>query len=411
MSYSRPKELRVVMLYAQDRRGLGHINRTLVVARHLLAADPNLIAYIATKSAIMSHFTLPERCDYLKLPTRLTPRTFTRTDEDEEASLKHFRALRSQLLRDAALSLEPDLVLVDHEPLGISGEFRDGLYALKAHRPETKFVFGLRDIMDDETRIRTQWREMGVYDALENLYDGIAVYGSRKLYDLAEAYALPPRVAAKLHYCGYVVRDVAAADPAELRRQFGLPPDGRLLLATVGSGYDGLPVLEATAQALEQLHSEFSNLTALLITGPLMHAEEQAALRARANGRCRVVPAADTFQLMSLADAIVGMGGYNTVCGALAAARPLVIVPLATHKIEQKIRAELLAARGVARCVLPQALNAATLSNALRWALRCDREAHARCVRELFPSFDGAARLAAYVAPWLGAAQVAGERR
>src|SRR5437667_7234627 len=114
---------RTVLLYAQDHRGLGHITRTLTIARHLLAADPNLVAYIATKSPITSNFTLPERCDYIKLPTRLT--AGTQTVEEQEAARQRFRGIRGRLLRDAAQGLAPDLVLVDHEPLGAAGEFRD----------------------------------------------------------------------------------------------------------------------------------------------------------------------------------------------------------------------------------------------------------------------------------------------
>ena len=138
---------RTVLLYAQDSKGMGHITRTLTIARHLLAAHPNAIAYITTESPITGDFALPERCDYVKLP-----------------AAPGLRALRTQLLHDTALGLAPDLVLVDHEPLGHKGEFSDGLRALKARCPTTRFVFGLRDIMDDTRRIRAQWRELGVYD-------------------------------------------------------------------------------------------------------------------------------------------------------------------------------------------------------------------------------------------------------
>src|SRR6266853_503362 len=131
------------------------------------------------------------RCDCIKLPTRLIPQTLQQTAEEEAAAITHFRQIRSHILREAALGLSPDLVLVDHEPLGSKGEFREGLYALKAQCPGTKFVFGLRDIMDDVGRIQGQWRELGVYDALEHLYDGIAVYGSPALYDVADAYDIP----------------------------------------------------------------------------------------------------------------------------------------------------------------------------------------------------------------------------
>jgi predicted glycosyltransferase len=392
---------RTVLLYAQDNRGLGHINRTLTIARHILAAHPILVAYIVTKSPIAGGFTLHERCDYIKLPTRLTPRAIPQTEDEEEEARRHFRALRSQILQDAAQGLSPDLVLVDHEPLGSKGEFREGLYALKAACPATRFVFGMRDIMDDADRVRTAWQELGVYAAFENLYDGIAVYGSRELYDVAEAYAIPASVRAKLHYCGYIVRDLPAVDRALLRRKYGLPRSGPLILAAVGSGSDGYPVLAAARAAVRLLQARFTDLSMILVAGPFMSAHERATLEAGATSTCRVSAEADTFQLMAAADAIVSMGGYNSVCEALACARPLVIVPRVTHKIEQKIRAEVLAAHGLARWIHPKELSGTSLAAALEWALHRDRRAYARAVREIIPSFDGAARLTAYLSRWL----------
>src|SRR6266545_2321496 len=308
MTGYRSMQFRTLLLYAQDARGLGHITRTLNIARHVLAAQPDAVAFIATRSNFAHHSTLPERCDYIKLPSRQTPKTVERTPEDDEASKAHFRQLRGQILLDAALGLAPDLVLVDHEPLGASGEFARGLWALKEQCPDTRFVFGLRDIMDDVERIRAEWRQYGVYEALEHLYDGIAVYGSPRLLDVAEAYAIPEHVRRKLHYCGYIVRDPPTVDPCEVRGRHGVPENV-----------------------------------------PFVLPEEQAALQARATATCRVVSYADNFQLMTAADAIVSMGGYNSVCEALVAARPLVIVPRATHKVEQRIRAETLAAHGLAR--------------------------------------------------------------
>ena len=403
MTTSKPAQSRTILLYAQDNRGLGHITRTLTIARHLLAASPNYVAYIATKSPISSLFALPPRCDYIKLPTRLTPSSISQTAEEAEAAKQRFRDIRGQILRDAALGLAPDLVLVDHEPLGSAGEFRDGLYALKARSPATRFVFGLRDIMDDAGHIRALWRELGVYEAFENLYDGIAVYGSPKLYEVSEAYAIPQSVQPKLHYCGYIVRDLPNPDGALVRQQQGLPPTGPLVVATVGGGSDGYPVLEAARSAVERLQEKFPDLLAIMVTGPFMPAEQKARLQSRATATVRVLSHADNLPLMAAADAIVGMGGYNSVCEAIAVGRPLVIVPRATHKIEQQIRAEALAAHGLARWIHPKELNGHSLAEALEWALRCDRQSHARRVREIIPSFDGAAHLTAYLSRWLGA--------
>src|SRR5947208_1933820 len=187
-----------------------------------------------------------------------------------------------------------------------------------------------------------------------------------------------------------------------LRQELGLPTQGPLIVATVGSGSDGYPVLEAAQGAVERLRAEVPELHAVMVTGPFMPAEQQAVLQARATTTCRVMSQADNFQLMAAADAVVTMGGYNSVCEALAVARPLVIVPRATHKVEQQIRAETLAARGLARWVHPRDVAGPRLLEALRWAVRCDRRAHAERVREVIPSFDGAARLVSYLAGWLG---------
>lgn len=402
MTTYRSKQVRTVLLYAQDTRGLGHITRTLAITRHVLDAYPDVVAYIATRSHFAHSYTLPERCDYIKLPSRQTPWHIERPPEDDQESKEHFRRLRGIVLRDVALGLAPDLVLVDHEPLGTNAEFKAGLWALKEESPHTRFVFGLRDIMDDPERIRAEWREMGVYEALEGLFDGIAVYGSPSLFDPVKAYGIPASVRHKLHYCGYVVRDPPEVDRAAVRRQYGLPEDGQLVLATVGSGYDGYPVLDVALSAVERVQATRPGLHAILVTGPFMPPQLQAALQARANDVCRVVTTADTFQLMAAADAIVSMGGYNSVCEGLSVGRPLVIVPRATHKVEQKMRAELLADQGLAKCVLPKALTPESVEGALDWALAVDPELHTRRVRAVLPAFDGAARLTGYLSLWLG---------
>src|ERR1051325_3922596 len=212
-----PIHVRTLLLYAQDDRGLGHVNRTLIILRSVLARYPNCINYIATKSPLAG-FTLPERCDFIKRPNLLPPPPGATpwTEEQEDEAKRHFREMRAHVLRETVLGLEPDLVLVDHEPLGSKGEFRQALFALKAERPNTRFVCGLRDIQDDASRIRALWQEVGVYETLEKVYDGIAVYGSSQLYDVAEAYAIPASIQSKLFYCGYVVREPPGVVLAEL---------------------------------------------------------------------------------------------------------------------------------------------------------------------------------------------------
>ena len=389
--------MQTLLLYAQDSKGLGHITRATTIARHVLAANPRCIAYIVTESPAIQEFTFPDRCDFIKLPKRQTPNGPEETPEELEASKDYFRDIRSAILKETALSLAPDLVLVDHVPLGYRGEFREGLLALRAERPRTKFVLGLRDIMDAPSFTRAQWQGHGEYDALESLYDGILVYGQRDLFDVAVAYGIPPAARAKMEYVGYLVREPVPADREAERRALGIPSDAPLVVATVGSGVDGFPVLRATLAAVRALQRDRPDLHAFLVTGPFMPRPEQESLRGDADSLVRVVPRADNLRLMACADAVVSMGGYNSVFEVLRLGRPLVIVPRSTHKIEQQMRAETLAARGLARCVMPDRLSSGDLVPALEWALGSDPQVHARRVREVIRSFDGITRTTAYL--------------
>ena len=80
---------------------------------------------------------------------------------------------------------------------------------------------------------------------------------------------------------------------------------------------------------------------------------------------------------------------------------PMVIVPRATHKVEQLIRAEILASHGLARCIHPSKACEDSIAEALEWALARDRETQAGRVREIIPAFDGAARVTSYLSTWL----------
>src|SRR5438046_10271953 len=114
----------------------------------------------------------------------------------------------------------------------------------------------------------------------------------------------------------------------------GLPARGRLLVATVGSGSDGYPVLDGVLAALEHLRED---LYAVLVTGPYMPADQRANLQARATASWRVVPQADNLELMAAADVVGGMGSYNSVYEAPRGARPLVLGSRAAHTVEQRI--------------------------------------------------------------------------
>src|SRR5947207_12983532 len=111
---SLPLNVRTLFLYAQDTHGLGHVTRTLTIARHVLARYPNAVAYVATASPVAGQPALRPRCDYIKLPTLLTPDGVRLAPPKGEEVKRQFRRPRGAIRADQALGLEPDVVLRAH---------------------------------------------------------------------------------------------------------------------------------------------------------------------------------------------------------------------------------------------------------------------------------------------------------
>src|SRR3954454_21002464 len=150
--------------------------------------------------------------------------------------------LRASLALAAATAFAPDVTVIDKLPLGLGGELEPTLQALRASG--TKIVLGLRDVEEDPVAVRRRWRETGAREALRRYYDTVLVYGP----DGGTADALScvgwTDLRIDVHHVGYIGAPLPSDPPADL------PPE--YLLATVGGGADGFPVLAAVVDAVRE---------------------------------------------------------------------------------------------------------------------------------------------------------------
>ena len=98
-------------------------------------------------------------------------------------------AIRSAIIPETARVFEPDIFLVDKEPLGLRGEVEATLKFLK--EKGKLLVLGLRDVMDEPTRLAEEWERKRALPALENLYDHIWIYGMPEICDPLDGIAVP----------------------------------------------------------------------------------------------------------------------------------------------------------------------------------------------------------------------------
>lgn len=337
-----------VFLYSHDTYGLGHLRRNLAIAEHLLSRRSAFSVRLLTGSPVIGSWAVPEGLDVTALPPVVKTGVETYAPRDSALPFSLVKAYREALILKMVIDEAPDIFLVDHAPAGMNAELLSTLAFMREEMPETQVILGLRDILDSGETVRRIWAEQGIIALIDTFYDRVLVYGASEIMDVVEEYGIPPAIAERLSYCGYVAR---APKPVE-RADSGKP----LIVVTAGGGEDGHVLMETFLTALARLPSGCAR--ALLVTGPLMSDARRDALRAQASGDHQIEIVTSTTDLPAIfarSDLIVAMGGYNTSVEIVASGKPAILVPRAAPRAEQRLRAAKLARLGLVWSVEPGA--------------------------------------------------------
>lgn len=343
-----------ILFYSPDSYGLGHVRRTIAIADRLCNDYPDASALVLTGAPRAHYFGYPPRCDYVKLPSVTKDTDGAYRSREIEMPLPDAVEFRGQLIRQTTVSFRPDVLMVDHSPAGLCGEALPALEELGRTRPAALRILGMRDVIDEPEAVRAAWKRDGIIDVLRRCYDRILVYGQREVFDPIDAYEMPPDLARKVEFVGYVGRNGARTDPGETRRRFA-PRTGRLVAVTVGGGGDGAPLIRSFLKGYMGLGAS-APFEVVIVTGPLMSPRKRTGLTGRAEGidgvtmidYCDDIPG-----LYNAADGVVSMGGYNSTCELAYSGARALIVPRVFPRKEQLVRARKLAARGAIRMLAP----------------------------------------------------------
>ncbi len=381
MSHKDPFSPRIA-ISTHDAYGVGHVQRCLRIVKALAERAPQAaILFITGSPSVDMLKYLPENADYVKIPTIVTSGAQGAKPPILAVGLAEVSFLREKLIQEVVHRFAPDVFVVDNFPLGSRLELLPSLKELR--RRATRTILGLRDIADPPDRVCRDWERDGIYEVLDRYYDRILVYGMREVLDIEEAYALPPSVTEKVHYCGYVTEGgPPSRTRAEVRAELGIA--GPLVLATVGGGGDGFPILKVFLQALPLI----PDTSAVVVTGEFMGPAERAELQALAAARPGVVVydyVPDLPSYMAAADVVVAMGGYNTTAEILALQSRAIVIPRtwrsgehanptrARMDLEQMFRAQALSRLGLVELLNPEALKPERLAECITAALACPR--------------------------------------
>lgn len=337
-----------VVFYSHDTVGLGHIRRNVALAAALVRhaehapGTGGIDVLLITGNPEATGLPLPPHTDVVTLPTVAKDAGGGYRSRTLSSPLEDVINIRSALIEATVTAFDPDLMVIDKVPLGVGGELLPTLCRLRAGR-RTRVVLGLREVLDDPVRTVAEWEAARSTQVITDYYDAVWVYSDPLVFDPVIEYGLPPVVAGKISYTGYL--GTGRRQGLSVRGEGGPePPAGPYALCTVGGGQDGAELAAAFAAAPLP-----PGWLGVVICGPFMPEKERGRLRRSTAARPELIVhdfVRDADAFLSRAEAVVAMAGYNTACEVLASGRPALLVPRCRPRAEQLIRAKRLAELG-----------------------------------------------------------------
>lgn len=321
-----------ILVYCHNVHGLGHVTRSLRIVT-ALEAGSRCTCRLITGCSFLDRLNVPPEVEVVALPG-LRKNDRGRLVAVDGSSVGATLQRRSRRIAEEVESWRPDVMLIDHNPLGLIGELANTLDASR-EGGHTRFVWGVRDI----------WGSAEYLERTRPIGEGPAAAGGRlALFHSAIAYTDP----------GWI-------DTFELYRQIELParrasvgfvtgpaprvtapregPPRVVALCGGGAGAEALMAL-----LLEALGDELTRggLRLRFVVGPFTPAESVRRLAGAFRG-VEVWAEGAVEETLGEASLVVARVGYNTAYTLIQTPLPLVFVPVGKGNQEQAMRAALLA--------------------------------------------------------------------
>ena len=335
-----------ILMYSHDTFGLGHLRRCRTIAHALVENYRGLSVLIISGSTIAGAFDFRVRVDFVKIPSVIKLHNGEYTSLSKHTDLHQTLSMRQAIIRHTAETFDPDIFIVDKEPLGLQGELEETLSYLKTRG--TTIILGLREVMDAPHLLKAEWAKRDVLRKVGLFYDSIWVYGPEEFYDPLTNLDAPAALRSKMNYVGFLERHLPHSD---------LPvrhPEGDYILVTTGGGGDGADLIHNVLDAYR--YDSSLKMRTLIVLGPFMPTRKRSKLLKKGSAlpHVEIIEFDNRMEnLIAGARAVVGMCGYNTFCEILSFDKPALIVPRITPRQEQLIRAQRAAALGLIDVVMP----------------------------------------------------------
>lgn len=349
-----------ILFYVQHLLGMGHLMRATRIAGAMVEAGME-VELVLGGEPVEGLDPQGARVTYLP-PVKAESVNFSSLLKgDGSPADVDYLDRRRDLLLGILDRLRPDAVITEAYPFGrriMRFELVPLIARARAMSPRPLIACSIRDILQ---RNPQPGPTRDTVAAIADGFDAVLVHGDRAFVTLEETFAAATAFVDKIHYTG-----VVGPGPSAVARAVLDPAD---VVVAAGGGRVGRNLMRLAMEAKPL--TRLKDARWLCVTGPLMSAEDRAALTAL-GAQADVHIAGfrpDLVALFANARVAVSQAGYNTVADLLAARCRSVLVPLAEGvETEQSDRATRLAERrlsvvaeeaGLAPQMLASAIDAA----------------------------------------------------
>jgi predicted glycosyltransferase len=379
-----------IIQYCQHVLGIGHLFRSLEIARALSAHEVILVT-----GGPPVETDLPGHVREYRLPDLQMDQNFKGLySTSKDLTIEQVKQTRQKLLLSLFERDKPDLFLIELYPFGRKAfrfELDPVLKALREKRlGPCRVVSSVRDILVEKGDHGKH--EARVVKTLNRYFDGVLVHADPDLIELGETFAPFDEIEIPVNYTGYIAPRPRPGSGSLLRQKLGLTDQDKLILSSAGGGNVGAPLLSAVIQAYSYLANKNCHLQ--IFSGPFLSPDEFDRLKALAGESVQVDRfTADFGSWLAAADLSISMGGYNTTMNLLAARVPALLWPFSQNR-EQRLRAKRLADRGLLTVLQDADLHPERLAAMMNHMLSQSQGP------DVTINLDGAANTAACIANW-----------
>lgn len=387
------KPARRVFVYVQHLLGIGHLRRAATIANALTSAGMEVT--LASGGFPVAGLRL-EGVRFIQLPPAASAdATFkVLVGEDRRPVDDLWKTARREQLLRAWRDTSAHVLITELYPFGrrqMKFELLSLLEDADSNSKRPVILCSVRDVLGGgRSDAKRQLEMLGIF---ERYYDGLLVHSDPSVIPFDMSYGFVGRIGRKLRYTGYVVDDIGLSESGSIA-------SGRdEVIVSAGGGAVGMQLLETAIRA--RPITQLAGRTWRLLCGVNASTSDMERLVQMGGidgepGSIVVEKSRPDFSRMLPNCAVsINQGGYNTVLEVVRAGARSVVVPFsAGAELEQTLRAQAFAARGLIEMVRESEMTPQSLAVAIDRVAARPRPA--TCV-----DLNGARNTAALVEAWV----------